>query len=80
MEKRVHARVHNAVTLMDEDGVKWVPVADRFSYPADTGRRATATTCVRLLSDRDAQIPLRCNDAGGTGLLLSSETEEDGAR
>src|SRR5690606_35948457 len=24
----------------------------------------SATTGVRLLSDRDAQIPLRCNDAG----------------
>ena len=79
MGKRVHARVHNAVTLMDEDGVKWVPVARGFRYPADTPPPGTATTRVRLLSDRDAQIPLRCNDAGRRGLLLSSETEEDGA-
>ena len=46
MEKRVHARVHNAVTLMDEDAVKWVPVARRFRYPADTGpSRKCYDTC-----------------------------------
>ncbi|GLP63408.1 hypothetical protein TUSST3_00300 [Streptomyces sp. TUS-ST3] len=69
---------------MDEDGVKSLPVAPRFRYPADTHTGcalvASATTRVRLLSDRDAQIPLKTNDAGRVGLLLSSETEEDGAR
>lgn len=25
-----------AVTLMDDDGVKWVPAARGFRYPADT--------------------------------------------
>jgi len=64
---------------MDEDAVKWVPVADGFRYPPGTRPASSTTTRVRLLSDHDAQIPLRCNDAGGTGLLLSSETEEDGA-
>ncbi|GAA3842581.1 hypothetical protein GCM10022403_088200 [Streptomyces coacervatus] len=32
-----HARACiKAVTLMDDDDVKWVPVARRISYPADT--------------------------------------------
>jgi len=36
----------NAVTLMDEDAVKWVPVARRFRYPADTGpSRKCYDTC-----------------------------------
>jgi hypothetical protein len=30
------ARVPSAVTLMDDDGVKRVPAARRFRYPADT--------------------------------------------
>ncbi|GAA4016825.1 hypothetical protein GCM10022232_70190 [Streptomyces plumbiresistens] len=30
------ARAHMAVTLMEEDGVKRVPVARCFRYPADT--------------------------------------------
>jgi len=35
--KCLHTRAcTKAVTLMDDNGVKWVPVADRFSYPPDT--------------------------------------------
>jgi hypothetical protein len=30
-----HVRAHRAVMLMDRDGVKRVPVAPRFRYPAD---------------------------------------------
>ena len=56
-------------------------VAAGFRYAAGTrpGRRPF-TTSVRLLPDRYAQFPLRCNDAGRAGSLLSSATEEDGAR
>ncbi|GHA00320.1 hypothetical protein GCM10010303_06690 [Streptomyces purpurascens] len=32
---RARARARIAVTLMDEDGVKRVPVAESFRYPAD---------------------------------------------
>jgi hypothetical protein len=38
--KRVRTRAcTNAVTLMDEDAVKPVPVAGPFRYPADTSHR-----------------------------------------
>lgn len=69
-----------AVTLMDEDAVKWVPVACGLPLSSRYGsRRQSATTRVLLLSDRDAQISLRCDDAGRKASLLSSATDEDGA-
>ncbi|GGR24614.1 hypothetical protein GCM10010251_45880 [Streptomyces aurantiogriseus] len=36
VQKRGTPACTKAVTLMDEDAVKWVPVARRFRYPADT--------------------------------------------
>jgi len=39
-----------AVTLMDDDAVKWVPVAGNFRYPADTlaGRKCYDTCPIAI--------------------------------
>ncbi|BCL27269.1 hypothetical protein GCM10017557_21280 [Streptomyces aurantiacus] len=68
---------------MDADGVKRVRGAAHFRYAAGTqqwARKMAFTNCVRALPDRYAQFSLRCDDAGRTASLLSSATEEDGAR
>ncbi|GHK00200.1 hypothetical protein SY2F82_19970 [Streptomyces sp. Y2F8-2] len=60
---------------MNEDVVKRLRGAGGFRYPAGTRSAGFTTTRVRPLPDCDAQISLRCNDAGRAVSLLSSETE-----